>query len=590
MSHSYSAILCLLILMLGAGVIAQSAYAQTSPTLNISITADSASTQTLATRLQQELAISLLKNDAHPAQTDFLFRQTQDELQQLLKAHGYYQAQIDTQLIREPEQTQVRISLVAGEPVRTRRININISGDGEKLNAWQDYLQYELPMRRDKIFTHQDYESTLRSLLNIANNNGYLDAKFIQRQFEVNPYSGEVRVNIHLDTGAAYQFGEVRFQGSERLNPDFLQTFVEFDRQQNFNQADLLDLQQNLIGSRYFGLVRVTPALLEQQDRHIPVQVDLEDNLPHRYKIGAGYGTDTGARALIGFENRLLNQHGHRYEVDTLIGERKQAANFQYGIPGKRPSRQQWIIGAGWDATQSRQLKRSRFTLTPEYAYQMDNDWIFKPFVSLERERFTYKSQDPIESQLLISGAGLQKRVANNDLYPTIGYRHHFSLRGSFANLVSDSEFVQMDLASKGVYSPLESLRLLARGRMVVTYAEPDQIIPSTYRYLLGGENLRGFEFESIGIANNQGQIEGAKNMTQVSLETDYRFSRYVGAALFTDIGQAFNDEPAEKFKQGAGVGIRGFTPVGIIRADIAWPVSEQEQPWRFHLSIGLDL
>jgi len=37
-------------------------------------------------------------------------------------------------------------------------------------------------------------------------------------------------------------------------------------------------------------------------------------------------------------------------------------------------------------------------------------------------------------------------------------------------------------------------------------------------------------------------------------------------------------------------VGLRWRLPFGVVRLDIASAVSEPEQPWKFHLTIGPDL
>ncbi|MGE4501304.1 MAG: autotransporter assembly complex family protein [Thiomicrospira sp.] len=546
--------------------------------------------QTLLQTLGQELSLALLKQDQYPAQTDFLFRLAPKELQARLQARGYYQAQIEPHLQRSANETRARFDVRLGPAVLMRELRLNIRGEGANLQAWQTYREYDLRLQNAKIFTHQDYESTLQDLLNLAHNNGYLDARFSQREFHVYPERERVEVFITLDTGEAYRFGTVRFNGQQRVSETLLHRFVEFDSNDAFNQNTLFDLQQHLIGSRYFGMVRVLPNFQAVEDNTIPVTVDLEENPPHRYKLGAGYGTDSGARLLLGFENRLVNSRGHRYELDSLIGQNKQLINVTYAMPGTRPSRQQWLIGIGWDASQSDQLKRNRASLVPEYVYQMDNGWLVKPYLSLERETYQYRAQPKRTTQVVVTGINLQKRVANNDSYTTQGYRHQLGLRTSIGQLWSDSEFAQLELSSKGIISPRPSWRFIARARAVLTQADRQQTLPSSYRYLLGGELLRGFAFESIGVTNKQGQIEGANNMLLGSIESDLRFSKYLGAALFTDIGQVYNTEPNSHFKQGAGIGLRGFTPIGIIRLDMAWPISEQVRPWHFHLSIGLDL
>lgn len=540
--------------------------------------------------LLNDISLSHIHNDRYPAQTDFLFRRGQQELLDALRAHGYYQAEVEAALERQPGQTVARFTIDSGEAVRVTAIHLAIRGAGADELVWRQYRQFEMPLKIGQALVHGHYETTLSNLMNIAVNHGYLDARFVQRTFMVNPYALSAEIHIELDTGEPYLFGEISFIGSQRMGEDFLQRFLEFTPGDHYNNATLAELQKTLISSRYFSMVRYEPQFDAQNERRIPVRIHVEDNLPHRYRLGFGAGSDTGARLLFGFENRVLNDEGHRYEFDSVIGQRIQSLQFNYSIPGSRPSRQQWNLRTGWEASQSDSLDRQRSVLMPEYSHLTDNNWLLTPYVSLERERYHYRDQAIQTSDLLLGGIHLQKRVLNHNAYPGKGYRHNIALRLSQRNPISDSDFTQLELASKGVISPLDNWRLLARARVATTWADDQEELPASYRYLLGGETLRGFAYESIGIVDEEGRISGARHMALASLETDYRLSRWFGLGAFSDAGQVFQPGVETELKIGSGIGLRGYTPVGIVRLDFAWAVSETERPWRLHLSLGMDL
>lgn len=575
-----------LTLCLGLSVLASPLHAQ--PNIEVHVEHNATNQNELLKELRTNLSISHLKNDAYPAQTNFLFERAETELQNTLKTQGYYQAQIQSELERLDDVTRAQFEIDLGSPVKIRKLDLQIIGPGRDLRVWQQYRQFDLRLKIGQVFKHKNYSDTLRDLTNIALDQGYMDADFEERVFRVYPHEKAVDIQIHLNTAEPYQFGEVNFIGNQALNDDFLAKFVEFQPGEHYQRDDLADLQKSLIDSGYFGLVRIEPQFAEEQDGAIPIQVELEDNLRHRYNLGGGFGSDTGARLLFGFENRLVNQLGHNYQIESVIGERAQSFDINYRIPGDRPSKQNWNIGLGWEATQSSNLKRSRTAFTPEYIYQINHFWRLNPFVSLEKETYRYQDQQDETSQTLLSGVNLQKRKLNDEAYPSSGYRLDVGVRGALKQVLSDTEFMQLELGARGVISPIEFWRFHARSRMVMTSANDSEILPATYRYLLGGEGLRGYDFESIGVETDAGLV-GAKNMMLGGLETDYRFSKYLGVALFSDAGQVFNDESNE-FKVGAGFGLRGFTPVGTAKLDIAWPISEDQQDWRLHFSIGLDL
>jgi len=560
------------------------------PDLNVKINLSKEATAELTEKVTQQLSIGNLKKDEYPAQTDFLFKRATGELITVLKALGYYQPVITSQLERVANLTQATFTIELGKPVLIRDIDIVINGEGSNLPIWSQFRKFQLLLKSKAIFKHSDYSSTVSALTNIAVNEGFMDTEFTQREFKVYPHLNAVDIHLHLDTQNAYQFGKVTFQGSQHVSNAFLARYVGFIPGDTYRQTDINDLQKGLIDSNYFGLIRVAPQYSAQKDRRIPIDVELEDNAKHRYELGGGYGTDTGVRLIFSFENRLVNQHGHSYQVDSLLGERAQNLTFNYRIPGNRPAIQHWNMGIAFDATQSDTLTRSLSGVSADYKYQINSEWLINPFVSLQSESFEYSDGITESTQTLILGTSLKNRWVNNESYPTEGYHHNATVRASVDQVVSDSQFAQLELSTRKVFSLMEFWRLHVRAETTLTLADQDQTIPATYLTLLGGEKLRGYEFESIGIEASDGSVVGARNRLSGSLETDYRITQYFGLGLFADAGQVFDDQQTEDWKIGAGLGIRGYTPVGMAKLDIAWPVSETEQPWRIHFSLGFDL
>ena len=560
------------------------------PKLKVTVNVSQEASDELIQKVTQEISLIHLKNDEYPAQTDFLYKRATTELENVLRALGYYKPTVSSQIERSDGLTEAIFNIELGEPVKIRNIDIAFDGEGKDLAVWRQFLKFELTLRKGAIFKHSDYSGTVSALTNLATNEGYMDSEFTQRDFMVYPHLNAVDIHIHLDTKNSYQFGQVRFEGSKQVSKEFLDRFVGFIPGDTYRQDDINALQKSLIDSSYFGLIRVSPQYSAQKNRRIPIEVELEDNLKHRYEIGGGFGSDTGGRVLFGFENRLVNENGHSYQVDSLFGERAQYFNFNYRIPGSKPAIQHWNAGVKYDATQSDILSRSLTAITGDYRYQITPEWLITPFVSLESEDFRYKSSLKINTRTLLMGVGVKNRWVNSESYPTEGFNHNATLRTSIDNLVSESQFTQIELSTSKVFSLMEFWRLHTGLRATLTQAGTNQVIPATYLTLLGGENLRGFKFESIGIKKSDGTTVGARNSLSGTIETDYRITQYFGLGLFTDVGQVFDKKRPKDWKVGAGAGLRGYTPIGMAKFDIAWPVSEDEKDWRLHFSLGFDL
>lgn len=98
---------------------------------------------------------------------------------------------------------------------------------------------------------------------------------------------------------------------------------------------------------------------------------------------------------------------------------------------------------------------------------------------------------------------------------------------------------------------------------------------------------MRGYAYQSLGPEDSDGDVIGGKYLLVGSLELERALGEKWGLAAFYDAGNAF-DEPGQiRLAQGAGMGLRYYTPVGPVRLDVARQIGEDNPSFRIHLSIG---
>jgi len=86
--------------------------------------------------------------------------------------------------------------------------------------------------------------------------------------------------------------------------------------------------------------------------------------------------------------------------------------------------------------------------------------------------------------------------------------------------------------------------------------------------------------------------IVGGKNLIVASAEYEYYFKPNWGIATFVDTGDAFSSFNSYEQKTGVGFGVRWRSPVGMVRADLGFPInrSETDSVVELHVVIGPDL
>ena len=83
----------------------------------------------------------------------------------------------------------------------------------------------------------------------------------------------------------------------------------------------------------------------------------------------------------------------------------------------------------------------------------------------------------------------------------------------------------------------------------------------------------------------------GGKGLLEASGEVRYRFADNWGAVVFVDTGVVTADSTLSgerDFKTGTGLGVRYYTPIGVLRGDLATPLQPEPGDSRIALYIGI--
>jgi len=529
-----------------------------------------------------------------------LHKQAPEQIKQALQPFGYYDVNVTTELT-PPETEQgvwiARYVIKLGEPLKLKAVDIQIDGEAQNDKAFQKQLA-DFPIKVGDTVNHPNYEKAKRVLRNLADERGYFDAKFIEHQLIVDETAQTANIDLSFDSKQRYRFGNVTFQQKLFLfDESLLRRFLTFETGDPYTGTALLAFKNSLAHSDYFSKVEVeVDRTSPTKDLHLPVAVALEPAKPNKFSAGIGYGTDTGPRGSIGWKRRYINRYGHRISTKAEVSEIRQSVTANYEIPTGRSIDNFVALTTGYkdEHTNTSESEVFLIGISKHHSRQIFNRKLSE-VIGLEYRDEKYAiGSDTGHAKLLMPNANWSYIKADNRIHTLRGYKIHLDVRGALTNLGSNTSFLQTHLDLKWIRQIFKNGRIITRGE--VGYSSVSLLngdfhdLPPSIRFFAGGDrSVRGYDYQTLGPKNLEGQVIGGQNLLVGSLEYEHSILEKWSLAVFYDTGNAFSDF-SEPVKQGAGFGIRWQSPVGPVRIDIATALSENDHPIRLHINIGPDL
>jgi translocation and assembly module TamA len=537
------------------------------------------------------LFLSLEQQKKHPLMSEGrlrrLHKKAPKEITRALQPYGYYRPAIKTELVQTSDNNwRASYSVDQGPPLLIGEFDFAISKEMAEDPEFRQ-LSDKLPLHKGEIFNHLEYETTKIDLARLAAERGYVDARFTEHTVTIDLEDYEARITLHYEGGRRYRFGTVQLE-QDLLEPQLLQRYIPFEHGSPFRYDALIDLQQALNDSNYFQTVEVSPGQPQTDIAEIPVTVALTPRKPHRYSLGFGYGTDTGARTSFNWEVPRVNRYGHRINSEAKFSEIGYSLSASYRVPVLNPRTDQMIYNIA-QVNEKTDVSDSTVRTIGANLNRNRGPWRESLSLTYQEEKFVVGGDRGV-STLLMPGVHWSRSWGNSSIFTFDGLRFDIGLRGAREDLISDVSFLQLQGGIKAINRLGQRNRLITRGRIGTTWTQDFHQLPSSVRFFAGGaQSVRGFAYQSLGPRDEGGEVIGGNHLMVGSIEFEHSLNDKWGAAAFYDVGNAM-DSFADKLERGAGMGIRWRSPVGPVRIDLATAISRDDHPWRLHISIGPDL
>lgn len=512
----------------------------------------------------------------------------QPKLQEAAEAMGYFDAQFKMTSARREGCWVLNVAVNPGKPIRVQGMDIKIAGAGANTKDFKE-IQRKTPYQVGGVLVHQPYEDYKDTLNQKANQLGYFDAEYKTKELQIDPDKRQGKVVLDYNTGDRYRYGQVDVK-QDVLNQEVLQRHLKVRSGEYYDSEQLLKQQRLLEASGYYKEVQIVPQHNAAKDKQVPVSIQAERNKRYTYTGKVGYGADTKARFEVKMDTNWVNDKGHKLTAEAVVSQPESSLGFTYKVPLWQPEHEFAALSAGWERSNTNQIKSSALKSEFSYNRRNDSDWQQTAFVSTLYEATQPEGSEKTRSQLTLLGARVKKTEADDLLYATQGWQLAAELQGSKKGLLSDQTLVQGKVSGKRLTTLASKNKVILQGTVGTTYTEDLTTTPKSLRFFAGGQNsVRGYDFQSLGTKDANDVVIGGKHLIVGSAEFEKPIRDKLSLAAFVDAGNAFEDWSSYDMKWGVGAGVRYQSPLGPIRVDLAVP-KDDFKDFHFYFSLGPDL
>jgi translocation and assembly module TamA len=518
------------------------------------------------------------------------------QVRELAQTEGYFDTQVRVE--RTPgSPPRVRVSVQPGPQLRVAQLQLQMAGPLEErttagdatARALQRQLQDAGPLAAGGVFRDGDWRDTKIRLLTRLRAAGYASAAISASAADIDVPARSAALSVVIDSGPLYLAGPLKIDGLQHHDETTVRHLAGFGPGAPLTETRLLDYQDRLQKSGLFESVSVTfePDLATAEGTAVSVRLK---ELPlQQATVGLGYSTTAGPRASLEHLHRRPFGWGVTGYNKLEWGRDQQRWNGDFQThPGEGFYRN--LLGGLFerlkgdeDTVLTQRLRLGRTTDTPriERLY----------FGELLRSRQELVDGPVIDAWAASANVHWLVRRLDSVLLPTRGYAASLQLGAGLArsNAGERGPFGRVYTRVTG-YLPIGtdwygSARIEA-GQVIKRDAV---LVPDALGFRAGGdESVRGYGYRELAPDRN-GRIIGGDVLLTGSVELARPVAASLPAvwgAVFVDAGRAASAWNSYKPAFGYGVGVRWRSPIGPLRADVAY--GEEVRKFRLHLSVGI--
>lgn len=575
-----------------------------------------------------------------------------DRLKTVLESFGYYQASVKVTIndvaVDDPALGDTLSGLPAGKSALCG-VSFTLGplyriGSIEIDGTLPDAVRGSLRLSSGAPAAAADVLAGGARLLTALENSGYAFARVDAPVAYEDPRAHVLNLKFHVVAGAKVRVGAIRFEGLKRVEDRLVRRRLLLHTGEPYSALTVDNARKDLLSLGVFSAVTVRLAEAPDTEGGVPVTFQFRERPGHAVSLNGGYSSDLGGSAGVSWTDRNLRGNAEQLtlsaQVINLGGTATTGVGYdtsaKYLLPdfAHRDQSLQFAVGAIKQALQAYDQTAENAGVTLNR--KLSSVWSASVGVSAEHETIVQEGTTRVYTlyalplAVLYDSTNLPSPLDD----PSHGVRASFSVAPTSSRGRPNTTFYVMQ-ASFASYLDLRGLLHEQPGRSVLAVrvlaanalgaGEHDEVVdgnsvavpdlPPDQRFYAGGSGtVRGYRYQSVGPEFPDGTPVGGRAINAINLEFRQRFGASFGAALFADAGEVSQKvtglngllqgsrcnsgnpligagsapTPNSCWALGVGGGLRYYTPIGVLRFDLAVPTFRRSNDDRFEAYIGL--
>lgn len=198
--------------------------------------------------------------------TNNLLKNIENHIKHKYQENGFYQTKVDIDISETADEGKRDLTIRFDKGKKVRISAINFTGNEQlsdrKLRKSMKKTKQKSPLNPVRIFTpskfiEDRYEEDLANIITKYKQEGYRDARILKDTFVYQPKSNTMKIDIAIEEGKKYYFGDIRFIGNAAYTEQYLRRVFGIKKGDTYNGVLLEKRIDDPMYSEGFNLTSV---------------------------------------------------------------------------------------------------------------------------------------------------------------------------------------------------------------------------------------------------------------------------------------------------------------------------------------------